>query len=244
MVVMRAVHLLNVTDKGRYQPVLTAGYGMYSHQMLKELTNAGSDAFRGLVRSSGVKQSLGVQAIALLVVGARAQVDAEAPEPVFTEAGLLQKHLFDMQPLPMLTDAGPSSPEQPAPSAAPERLELGDFAKLIKTMLSTCRPGTFGERKKHAIEGLSKTAPIGSGCGLLLWTTNEKKASGKGSKVTDETKRCVRRHTNPHLSIRPTRHSVPLRPPPFKAAICHRDPRAQGQGRAAQAGLQSGRGAA
>jgi len=241
-----AVHLLNVTGKGRYQPVLTAGYGPYSYQMLKEETNAGSSALSKLIHSSGVKRSAGVRAVPLLVVGAMAHVDAEAPGPD-----------------PMLTDAGPSTAPEPErwvpPGAAPERMKLGVFAKHIQTVQSTCRPGTFGQGKKHAVEGLFKTAPIGSGVGLLLWTAHEKNASGKGFKMTDATKRCVCRHGSvhraapsahppahppthpPHLPIRPARHCPTSS---LKAASCHRDSRAQGQGRAAQAGFQGGRSAA
>ena len=183
-----AVHLLNVTGKGRYQPVLTAGYGSYAFQMLKERTNAGSQALMKLIQRSGLKQSAGVRAVALLVMGAFAQLEAEAPEP---------------EPEAMLTDAGPST--APVPGAAPERMKLDVFAKHVQAMLSTCRPGTFGEGKKHAIDGLSKTVPIGSGVGLLLWTTHEKNANGKGSKMTDATKRCACIATDltlaqPHLS--------------------------------------------
>lgn len=190
-----AVHLLNVTGKGRYQPVLTAGYGPYSYQMLKEETNAGSSALSKLIHSSGVKRSAGVRAVPLLVVGAMAHVDAEA-----------------LGPDPMLTDAGPSTTPEPErwvpPGAAPERMKLGVFAKHIQTVQSTCRPGTFGQGKKHAIEGLFKTAPIGSGVGLLLWTAHEKNASGKGFKITDATKRCARRHSSVH-------RAAPIRPPAY-----------------------------
>ena len=53
----QAVHLLNLTDKGRFQPVLTAGYGSNSYSMLRERTNAGTTALYDLIRRSGVKQS-------------------------------------------------------------------------------------------------------------------------------------------------------------------------------------------
>jgi len=192
------VHLLNVTGKGRFQPVLTAGYGSHAFQMLKERTNAGSQALMKLIQSSGVTQSAGVQTVALLVMGAFAQVEAEAPEPE-----------------PMLTDAGPSF--APAPGAAPERMKLDVFAKHLQAMLSTCRPGTFGQGKQYTVNGLSKTAPIGSGVGLLLWTTHEKNASAKGSKMTDATKRCVRRHGSIHCAAplahppaSPSQHGITL----------------------------------
>ena len=235
----QAVHLLNLTDKGRFQPVLTAGYGSNSYSMLRERTNAGTTALYDLIRRSGVKRSGPADALALLVTGAFAQVEAEAPapEPMLSEAG-------------PSTEAGPSS----APAPAPERMKLDVFAKHVKSMLATCRPGTFGERNLCTVEGLNKTAPIGSGVGLLLWTTHEKNASGKGSRVTDATKRCVRCHgsfplrspfSHPptSLTLRSTPHAhCPTSP--FKAAGCYRGSRAQGQGRAAQAGLQGCRSAA
>jgi hypothetical protein len=175
----QAVHLLNLTDKGRFQPVLSAGYGSNSYSMLRERTNAGTTALHDLIRRSGVKQSGPASALALLVMGAFAQVEAEAPAPE-----------------PMLT------------APAPERMKLDVFAKHVKSMLSTCRPGTFGERNLCTIEGLNKTAPIGSGVGLLLWTTHEKNASGKGFRITEATKRCVRCHGSSHCAA----HS-PSRPP-------------------------------
>ena len=198
-----AVHLLNVTGKGRFQPALTAGYGPYSYQMLKEETNAGSHALSKLIRSSEVEQSAGVRAVPLLLVGAMAQVDAETPGPE-----------------PMLTDAGPSTAPAPgaapapASGAAPERMKLGAFAKYVQAVQSTCKPGTFGQSKTHVIEGINKTAPIGSGVGLLLWNANEKNASGKGFKLTAATKRCVRHHGSVHCAA-PSGHSPasPSHPP-------------------------------
>jgi len=212
----QAVHLLNLTDKGRFQPVLTAGYGSNSYSMLRERTNAGTTALFDLIRRSGVKQSGPASVLALLVTGAFAQVEAEAPAPE-----------------PMLSEAGPSTEEGPstAPLPAPERMKLDVFARQVKSMLATCRPGTFGERNLCTVEGLNKTAPIGSGVGLLLWTPHEKNASGKGSRVTDATKRCVRCHGSspcaahsptrlPHLPCGPPHvPTVPLRPSRLLAAI-------------------------
>ena len=212
----QAVHLLNLTEKGRFQPVLTAGYGSNSYSMLRERTNAGTTALFDLIRRSGVKQSGPASVLALLVTGAFAQVEAGAPAPE-----------------PMLSEAGPSTEEGPstAPLPAPERMKLDVFARQVKSMLATCRPGTFGERNLCTVEGLNKTAPIGSGVGLLLWTPHEKNASGKGSRVTDATKRCVRCHGSspcaahsptrlPHLPCGPPHMpTVPLRPSRLLAAI-------------------------
>ena len=198
---LHAVHLLNVTEKHKFQPVLAAmlptSWNMGTG-VLRQQTSSGTQGLASLMSRAGLRQyGYGNDsALKLLVVAARARADADAEA---TEPEVMQVMQVDQD-----GGAGPSSSRngEAGSSAAaatddsPTPDSLSAFAKKVVTVLPMCKAAPFpGEAKSHAArEGFGKTVPIGSGVGLLLWTHKAKvvKANGKEKlEVTDASKRAA-----------------------------------------------------
>ena len=163
-----AVHLLNITDQGRYQPVLSTGLFRGQYTLLSRLTHAGTAALHKMITRSGLKVgSVRSDMLKLLVVGAKARADEGAPVPMAVEAV-----------------AGPSSSSSTSIAvaatgavAAGARENLTAFAKQLATVLQTARPAPSVFETRPGEAGRTKPIGIASNVGLLLWTPKTASAS-------------------------------------------------------------------
>ena len=163
-----AVHLLNITDQGRYQPVLSTGLSRCQYTLVSRLTHAGTAALHKMITRSGLKVgSVRSDMLKLLVVGAKARADEDAPAPMAVEAV-----------------AGPSSSASASVAvaatgavAAGARENLTAFAKQLATVLQTARPAPSVGETRPGEAGMTKPIAIASNVGLLLWTPKTASAS-------------------------------------------------------------------